>query len=177
MFGHSTTLLAALVVAAPAIAQETLPDDVPVSGIGREACATIIGVDNLPLLAQAGDWALGYLAGRVDAGQSPSEGATLSPVDPVDVVTGLSARCRQAPEGPVIDAVRGYAEEVFMQAAQGGEVVAAPVPETPEILREIEAGGDAAPQAAPETTPTRPRARPDGLAAETAEAPDTTGDG
>lgn len=104
-----TTTLALL--AGPALAQ-TDPGE-GIGGIGTAACEDIAGVENLPLLAQATDWGLGYLAGRQDGGQDAMGGATLSTSDPADVAVAIATYCRQYPYALVLDAVRGYGLEVF----------------------------------------------------------------
>ncbi|SPJ24298.1 hypothetical protein [Palleronia abyssalis] len=134
-------LLFASLAALPAYAQ----DEPPVGGIGRLACSEITGAANAPYLAQASDWALGYMAGRIDAGQSPAEGETLSPDDSVDVIAGIAIRCRETPDAPVIDAVRAYADRIFDETAEGGPVTADPpapppdMPPEPEAPRETDA--------------------------------------
>lgn len=120
-------------VALPAFAQDNgVPDteaEPPVGGVGRLACAAIVGPENAAYLGQAGDWALGYMAGRIDAGEEVTGGATLSPDDTVDVVSGIAVRCRENPDQPVIEAVRAFAERVFGAEAQAGPVTAdAPPP-------------------------------------------------
>ncbi|MGR3541931.1 MAG: hypothetical protein ACU0BS_10950 [Hasllibacter sp.] len=97
----------------PAGAQ-TVPGD-GIGGIGTAACEDIAGIDNLPMLAQATDWALGYLAGRQDGGQQRTSDATLSTADPADVAVSLATYCRSYPYGLVLDAARNYGTEVFAE--------------------------------------------------------------
>lgn len=120
------SLIAGLMLcAAPATAQDDTPqDDVPLGGVGRLACSQVTGAGNLPYLSQAADWALGYMAGRLDAGQVLQDDAALSPADPIDLVTGIATRCTETPDAPVIDAVRDIAAKVFGDAADAGPVVA-----------------------------------------------------
>lgn len=143
--------------AAPLIAQEA--DDTRVGGVGRMACAQVMGPENAPYLGQVGDWALGYMAGRIDAGQAPVEGATLSSADSVDVVAGIALRCREDADMPVIDAVRSFAEEVFGETAEGGPVTADPPPPRPDVPLEVSG-------AVIDEVP-RPRARPQLVSVET----------
>ncbi len=103
--------------------------DAVVGGIGLLACREVVGPENIPYLAQVGDWALGYLAGRLDAGQVPVAGATLSPGLAADVVTGVALRCRQNPDMAVIDAVRAFAGEIFAEPPRAGAVAAAAAPD------------------------------------------------
>ncbi len=100
----------------PAAAQERPP----IGGVGLLSCADVTGAAQAPYLAQVGDWALGYMAGRIDAGQSPVAGAALSPARAGDVVTAIAIRCRQAPDMIVAEAVRSVAQKIFAAPAQGG---------------------------------------------------------
>ena len=103
---HNMTLrsLSALVLLStgPAFAQDA---EDAVGGVGRLACSEVSGPGNAAYLGQVADWALGYMAGRIDAGQTPSDDATLSPSDSIDVITGIASRCNATPSAPVIDAV------------------------------------------------------------------------
>lgn len=108
-------LALALPVAAPA-------QDAAVGGIGTLACREVIGAENAPYLAQVGDWALGYLAGRLDAGQVAAAGTALSTDAAIDAVTGISVRCRLQPDMAVIDAVRDYAGGIFDEDPRAGAV-------------------------------------------------------
>ncbi len=109
-----TLALLALVVPAAAPAQEA-----PVGGIGALACREVVGAENAPYLAQVGDWALGYLSGRLDAGQRPAAGTALSTGSAIDAVTGIAVRCARRPDMAVIDAVRDYAAGIFDEPPQG----------------------------------------------------------
>ncbi|QFU09240.1 hypothetical protein PARPLA_02430 [Rhodobacteraceae bacterium THAF1] len=148
------SLIAGLMLcAAPATAQDDTPqDDVPLGGVGRLACSQVTGAGNLPYLSQAADWALGYMAGRLDAGQVLQDDAALSPADPIDLVTGIATRCTETPDAPVIDAVRDIAAKVFGDAADAGPVVADAPPPEPDLPEPI----------APRETQAPP-ARPDGI--------------
>lgn len=148
-------------VALPAFGQDAgAPDteaEPPVGGVGRLACSAIVGPENAAYLGQVGDWALGYMAGRLDAGDELAEGETLSPDDTVDVVAGVAVRCRENPDQPVIEAVRGFAERVFGTEAQAGPIVAdapPPPPDAPESAAEAEPPRESiAPEPRPSTAP------------------------
>ena len=105
----------------------------PVGGVGRLACRAVIGPENAAYLGQVGDWALGYMAGRLDAGDELEEDATLSPDDTLDVITGIAVRCRETPDQPVIEAVRSFAERVFGAEAQAGPITADAPPPAPDV--------------------------------------------
>ena len=122
-------------LALPAFAQTDPGEDI--GGIGTADCASISGVDNLPMLAQATDWALGYLAGRQDGGQEVTRGATLSTADPADVAVSIATYCRLFPYGLVLDAARNYGTEVFAEGpapdpALGPDLPAMRPPARPE---------------------------------------------
>lgn len=143
-------LLPVLALCLPALAHA---QDPPVGGIGLLACREVIGPENAPYLAQVGDWALGYMAGRLDAGQSPAGAAAPSPGRATDVVTGVALRCRQDPDMPVIEAVRSLADRIYGEAARAGAVDpagAGPEPDEPE------ASDPAASVPRPEPRPDRP---------------------
>ena len=169
--------LAWAAAAVPAMAQEG--DDTRLGGVGRMVCAQLAGARNAPYLGQVGDWALGYMAGRVDAGQTPVDGATLSTADPADVVAGVALRCRQDPDMAVIDAVRSYATEVFGEPARGGPVAADPLPPAaaPPDIPAPDLPADLSGEAIDHAP--RPRARPAAGTAEGAgaEAGDDPADG
>ncbi|PRY95546.1 hypothetical protein BCF33_1167 [Hasllibacter halocynthiae] len=105
--------VAATICAMPALSQTEPGDDI--GGIGTATCEDISGVENLPLLAQATDWGLGYLAGRQDGGQDVTEAATLSTADPADVAIAIGTYCREYPYALVLDAARDYGLDVFAE--------------------------------------------------------------
>lgn len=148
-------------VALPAFGQDAGSSDTeaepPVGGVGRLACSAIVGPENAAYLGQVGDWALGYMAGRLDAGDELAEGETLSPDDTVDVVAGVAVRCRESPDQPVIEAVRDFAERVFGTEAQAGPIVAdapPPPPDAPENAASAEPPRESvAPEPRPSTAP------------------------
>ena len=132
----SPIIAAALLGALPALAQ-TDPGEA-IGGMGTLACQEITGVDNLPMLAQATDWALGYLAGRQDGGQAVVEDATLSTADAADVAVVLATYCNSYPYGLVLDAARSYGTEVFAEGpvpdpALGPTLPALRPPARPEV--------------------------------------------
>lgn len=146
-------------LALPAFAQDSgSPDpeaEPPVGGVGRLACGAIVGPENVAYLGQAGDWAMGYMAGRIDAGEEVIEDATLSPDDAVDVVSGIAMWCRENRDQPVIQAVRTFAERVFGSEAQAGPVTAdapPPPPDMPEGAADADPPRESvAPEPRPET--------------------------
>ena len=152
--------LAALALPGAGAAQE---DDTPLGGVGRLACSQVLGVENVIQLGEVADWALGYMAGRLDAGQTVVDGAEISPADGVDVITGIAQRCRETPDAAVVTAVRDVAQVIYGEAAQGGKVVADPPPPEPDLP--------------PPPGSEAPPPRPEGLVdvAETDETPETTG--
>ncbi len=137
--------LAVLVLAlpAPSSAQEARA-----GGIATLACREVIGEGSAPYLAQVGDWTLGYLAGRLDAGQVPSEDTALSTDAGIDAVTDIAVRCRQDPGVAVIDAVRDYARGIFDEEPQGGPVSPLAMGDTDEDI----VGAAPRPEPRPERT-------------------------
>ncbi|WP_375262938.1 hypothetical protein [Palleronia sp.] len=160
-------------VALPAFGQDAgTPDaeaEPPVGGVGRLACAAIIGPENAPYLGQAGDWALGYMAGRLDAGDELGEGSTLSPDDSLDVVAGIAVRCHENPDQPVIEAVRGFAQRVFGTEAQAGPVAPDAPPPPPDMP-------DSAASAEPPRESIAPEPRPDTTSSDAASSETATSD-
>ena len=120
-------IIAAL-VAAPASAQVVNESEV-MAGIGIQGCETVRGVENAPVLAQAADWALGYMAGRRDGGHSPVDGTPLSTVSPTDLAVSISLYCREYPHAIILDALRDYGTRVF---AEGPEADPALQPRLPQ---------------------------------------------
>lgn len=121
------TAIAAAIVAAPAAAQVVNESEV-MAGIGIQGCETVRGVENAPVLAQAADWALGYMAGRRDAGHSPVDGTPLSTIDPTDLAVSIALYCREYPYAIILDALRDYGTRVF---AEGPEADPALQPRLP----------------------------------------------
>ena len=136
--------------AQPGISDRLPEDGVALGGVGRFACAQITGVDNFVYLGQAADWALGYMAGRLDAGQTIAADATISPADSIDLVTGIATRCAETPEAAVIDAVRDIALKIYGEDAAGGEVAADPLPPEPVMPEPKPPAGSVAPPPRPE---------------------------
>lgn len=101
--------LAALVLAAPA---PVLADSPVIGGVGLQYCANVTGAENTPNLAEAVDWAMGYFAGRIDAGQMPGASGPLT-ADPVDAAVAIVSFCRDTPEATVLDAIRAQSAQVF----------------------------------------------------------------
>lgn len=160
-------------VALPAFAQDNGPPDSeaepPVGGVGRLACGAIVGAENAAYLGQAGDWAMGYMAGRIDAGEEVLEDATLSPDDAVDVVSGIAVRCRENPDQPVIQAVRTFAERVFGAEAQAGPVTADAPPPAPDMPESAASDDSARRTVPPEPRPETAAPEPDDDASDTEE--------
>ena len=121
------TAAATLACAAQAPAQVVNESEV-MAGIGIQDCSTIRGVQNAPVLAQAADWALGYMAGRRDAGHSPVDGTPLSTTSPTDIATSIVLYCREYPHAVILDALRDYGTRVF---AEGPEADPALQPRLP----------------------------------------------
>ena len=87
--------------------------DAGIGGVGLEPCSGVVGADNAPMLAQASDWALGYMAGRIDGGDTLVAGEPLSAANSIDLVTGLLLHCRENPDHTVLAAARAYGARVF----------------------------------------------------------------
>lgn len=104
---------------APADAAADAPDIIAaaeaagIGGIGLQPCGQITGVENVNVLAQAADWALGYMAGRIDGGDTLTEGEPLVALDSTDVATSMLIFCRANPGLPVIEAARSFGGRVF----------------------------------------------------------------
>ena len=108
------TMLAATLVAAPAFAQDRPPDFAdPMGGPGLADCAEVMGVENVMNLAQATDWAMGYLAGRLDAGHAPVVNDPATMTDPLEVAVRIRTYCADNPYALVLDALRDYGRDVF----------------------------------------------------------------
>ena len=120
--------LLAAPAAAPVAAQVVNESEV-MAGIGIQGCETIRGVENASTLAQAADWALGYMAGRRDGGHSPVDGTPLSTVSPTDLAVSISLYCREYPHAVILDALRDYGTRVF---AEGPEADPALQPRLPQ---------------------------------------------
>lgn len=116
-------------LAAPAAAQVVNESEV-MAGIGIQGCETVRGVENLPVLAQAADWALGYMAGRRDGGHTPVDGTPLTTIDPTDLAVSISLYCREYPHAVILDALRDYGTRVF---AEGPEADPALQPRLPQF--------------------------------------------
>ncbi|MBJ3762803.1 hypothetical protein ILP92_08600 [Maribius pontilimi] len=84
-----------------------------IGGIGLSACSDVTGAENAPLLAQAGDWLLGYMAGRIDAGEMLVEDEPLSAASSIDIVTSIATFCAENPDATVLAAARRYGGRVF----------------------------------------------------------------
>ena len=106
--------LAAIVVAMPVAAQDRPPGfDEPIAGPGIADCAEVTGVDNVMNLAQATDWAMGYLAGRMDAGHSAEGNDPEKLTDPLELAFQIRTYCDANPYALVLDALRAYGRDVF----------------------------------------------------------------
>lgn len=101
--------LAALVLATPALARAESP---AIGGVGLQYCANVTGAENAPNLAEAVDWAMGYFAGRIDAGQMPGQPGPLT-ADPMDAAVAITQFCRANPASTVLEAVRDQSLQVF----------------------------------------------------------------
>lgn len=95
----------------PGVAE--LAAEAGIGGIGLRPCADVIGAANAPILAQAGDWMLGYMAGRIDAGETLVEGEPLSAASSIDIVTSIAAFCAGNADATVLAAARRYGQRVF----------------------------------------------------------------
>jgi|GEM_PF-5633173 len=111
--------IAALWLGGAAMAQDTsediiaLAEEAGIGGLGLAPCRDVTGPENAPLLAQAGDWMLGYMAGRIDAGETLVEGEPLSAASSIDIVTSIATFCVQNPDATVLGAARRYGQRVF----------------------------------------------------------------
>ena len=106
--------LAALLLAVPAFAQDRPPDfDEPIAGPGVADCADVMGVENVMNLAQATDWAMGYLAGRMDAGDAPVTEDMEALTDPLELAFQIRTYCDANPYALVLDALRSYGQDMF----------------------------------------------------------------
>ena len=155
--------LVATFLATQALSQATAEDtgttEAGIGGIALELCENVVGAQNAPVLAQAGDWGLGYMAGRIDAGEMLVEGTPLSASNSIDIVTSVALHCRDNPEDSVLDALRLYAETVFGTSPVTRSIEGAPpnaprpMPrppaQTPETTDEIP---DPLPPATPDAT-------------------------
>ncbi|RVT84039.1 hypothetical protein DXV76_10070 [Rhodobacteraceae bacterium CCMM004] len=124
-----------------------------IGGIGLEACRNITGVQNLPVLAQVSDWALGYMAGRADGGAVPDPDEPLSPTSSTDLATAILTHCTGNPDATVLAAVRRVAARVYGGGPEDGAYEVAPPfgpartvrpPQRPEGLTGPAAGEDGA---------------------------------
>lgn len=141
-----------------------------IGGIGLASCASVTGAENAPRLAEAADWALGYMAGRLDAGQKAGEEAALVTDQGADLATAILLHCAKETDSSVLAAMRAYASRAFGAEALGPTPPmlpdpprsAPPQPDAADLTAapDAEEGGDAPPprNAAPAT---RPRPRPD----------------
>ena len=101
-------------LALPAAAQDRPPGfDEPIAGPGIADCAAVSGVENVMNLAQATDWAMGYLAGRMDAGHSPEVDDPAALTDPLELAFQIRTYCDENPYALVLDALRAYGRDVF----------------------------------------------------------------
>ena len=106
--------LAAILLTTPVAAQDRPPDfDEPIAGPGVADCADVMGVENVMNLAQATDWAMGYLAGRMDAGDSPQAANPDALTDPLELAFQIRTYCDANPYALVLDALRAYGRDVF----------------------------------------------------------------
>lgn len=111
--------LALILLAGMAHAQDTAPSVTEaaeargIGGMGLTACRDLAGAENTPLLAQAGDWMLGYMAGRIDAGEMLVADEPLSAASSIDVVTSIATFCGANGEATVLAAARRYGQRVF----------------------------------------------------------------
>jgi hypothetical protein len=101
--------LAALTLSAPLSYAEPAST---IGGVGLQYCANVTGPGNVPNLAEAVDWALGYYAGRIDSGQVPAP-AGPETADPLDAAAMIVSHCRKHPDDTVLEAVRQQSVEVF----------------------------------------------------------------
>lgn len=166
MLARIILAMAAATAAFPTAAQKaegTLAEEAAaagIGGVGLSPCADLVGVENVSVLAQAADWALGYMAGRIDAGDALVEGEPLDASSSTDIATGILLFCTDNPDATLLAATRSYGERVFG---------------TEPVRRSFER--------VPARVP-RPRPRPPGRTPETADAtpdpsppatPDATG--
>ena len=106
--------IATLLLALPAAAQDRPPGfDEPIAGPGVADCADVSGVDNVMNLAQATDWAMGYLAGRMDAGDAPRVDDPAVLTDPLELAFQIRTYCADNPYALVLDALRAFGRETF----------------------------------------------------------------
>jgi len=140
-----------------------------IGGIGLASCASVAGAGNAPRLAEAADWALGYMAGRLDAGQKAGAEAALVTDQGADLATAILLHCADEPASSVLAAMRAYAARAFGAPALGPTPPMLPDPPRSDIPRPAGAsvasaldadGGDNTP-ATPGAPSTRPQPRPD----------------
>ena len=106
--------LAALLLAAPAWAQDRPPGfDEPMAGPGVADCEDVMGVENVMNLAQSTDWAMGYLAGRLDGGDEPVSDDPEALTDPLELAVQIRTYCAANPYALVLDALRAYGRTSF----------------------------------------------------------------
>ena len=107
-------MIAALLLATPAAAQDRPPDfNEPIAGPGVADCADVMGVDNVMNLAQATDWAMGYLAGRMDAGHAAVTNDPDLLTDPLELAMQIRTYCAANSYALVLDALRAFGRDVF----------------------------------------------------------------
>ena len=104
----------AFLLAMPAAAQDRPPGfEEPIAGPGVAGCADVMGVENVVNLAQATDWAMGYVAGRMDAGDAPVGTGTAALTDPLELAFRIRSYCDANPYALVLDALRDFGRETF----------------------------------------------------------------
>lgn len=145
-----------------------------IGGLGLETCANLVGAENSPRLAEATDWTLGYMAGRLDAGEKLVKDEPLAASDSTDIATALLLHCRNAPDATVLAAARAYGERVFGTEPELRQFEAAPI----EVIHPKPRPEDLVPAPGEDEAGDGPKPKPetagDDAAAPAADAEDAT---